>query len=194
MKIPSIKIFYKFFARLSKREKFVFYCAVFFVGATLIDGLIISPISYKLSSYDQEIQEKKAGIRRSLYLLTHKDKIDNEIARYSSYLASDMTEQEEMTSILKIIENIADKTAVYLIDMKPGGFKVVDAYKQSLVKLNCEAQMNQITEFIYRIESSEHLFTILSYQIGPKTKRSSVAKCSMTISKVTMPSIKGGGL
>ena len=134
MKLPKLQIFYLFLSRLSKREKTIFYLAAIFVSIMLLDRLIISPIFYKMVSINKEIEEKIQGIKRSLYLLAYKDKIEDEVNYYKQFISSPKTEEEEMTAMLKDIEAIANKTTVYLMDMKPAGFRDKDTHREVMVK------------------------------------------------------------
>lgn len=184
----KIQFFYTILSRFSKREKVVFYTALFFISLTLVDRLMISPVIYKIKSLNKEIQAKETEIKGNLRLLTHKDRILAESKQYSSYASSLRSEEEEMTSFLKEIENSANKTSIYLIDMKPGGVKEVDSSKRYFVNLNCEAQMEQLVNFMHDIENSDKLLIVDKYQISPKSKESSsIVRCRMTISKVALP-------
>lgn len=183
----KLEALYKIFTRLSKREQLILYLAVFFISLTLLDRAIISPIFSKIKSLDTEIKEKETAIRRNSHILTQKDRVSSEIAKYSSFLSAAKSEDEEVSSFLKEIENLANKSSVYLVDMKPAGIKDLGSSKKYLLNLNCEAQMEQITDFMYNIENSSKLITIDKYQISPKSKESSVAKCSMSISRIVIP-------
>jgi len=183
----KIQSFYTILGRLSKREKLVFYCAVFFISLTILDRLIISPISDRIKSLDNEIEEKESAIRKNLRILAHKDKILADKAKYRSFIEDLKSEEEEMTSILKEIEVLADKSSIYLIDLKPGGVNESGSSKRYIVNLNCEAQMEQLVNFMYNIENSNKLLMIEQYQAAPKSKESSVAKCRLTISKMVIP-------
>ncbi|OGW74888.1 MAG: hypothetical protein A2Z72_06275 [Omnitrophica bacterium RBG_13_46_9] len=184
IKIDSL---YTFLTRLSKREKTILYVTVFFVSVTLLDKLIISPIFYKINSLDAEIREKELSVKKDIRMLSQKDRIMAESAKYASFLSEHAkSEEEETTFILKEIENLANQSSVYLIDMKPGGIKSTGQSKEYIVNLSCEAQLEQITEFMYKIENSKELLTIEKYEIEPKSKESSIARCSMSISKISM--------
>lgn len=187
MKIPKIQTFYTFVSHLSKREKIIFYAAISFVSLTLLDCLIISPIYSKIKSLNEEIQERESNIKKNLHILAQKDRISSEITKYTSFLSSAESEEEEMTSLLKEIEGLANKSSVYLVDMKPAGLKPTGSSKKYLISLNCEAQMEQLSDFMYNIENSNKLLTIEKYQISPKSKESSVVRCSISIAKIVMP-------
>lgn len=182
----KIKTFYSFLAHLSKREKIILYAAVLFVSLTLLDRLIISPIYSKMKSLDNEIRERESAIQKNHRIFAQKDRILSETAKYTPYLNNLKYSEEDMTVILKEIENLANKSSIYLIDLKPAGLKEAGLNKKFVVNLECEAQMEQLTDFMYNIENSTKLLRIEKYQISPKSKESSIAKCSMSISKLVM--------
>lgn len=184
--LKFIQPFQAFFLRLSKREKFVFYGALFFISLTLLDQLIVSPIFSKIKFLDTEIRNREVLIKNSLKIVTQKERILSARDKYS-YLSSGFTSSDtEVTSLLKEIEGMSNKSSVYLVDMKPAAVKGGSSEK-FMISLSCEAQMEQLVDFMYNIENSDKLLMIEKYQISPKSKESSVAKCNMSISKIVIP-------
>jgi hypothetical protein len=184
IKFPKIVELQGILTRFSPREKFIFYGAVTLVSLVLTDRLIISPIYSKIKSLDTQIEEKDAAIRKNMRVLSLKDRIITESQKYASFMGSAKSEEEEVTTLLKEVERLSNGSSIYLIDMKPAGVKGSGRYS---VNLSCEAQMEQLVDFMYAVESSDKLLLIEKYQISPKSKESSVAKCSMTITKVILP-------
>lgn len=185
--LPNLQAIYTIVSHLSKREKVILYAIVFFVSLVLLDRMIIFPISSKMRGLTKEIQDKELDIKKNAHIVAQKDKIAAERAKYLSFLTKVESEDEEVTSVLKDIESLANQNSVYLIDIKPAGIKSIGVSQKYMVTLNCEAQMEQLMKFMYDIENSKQLFTIEKYQIGPKSKESSIAKCSMSISKMAIP-------
>lgn len=185
--LKKLQALYAKFERLSHREKLVLYCAVSVVSLTILDRLIIGPLFHKMKSSDEKLVQKIAEIKKNIHILSQKDKIASESGRYYALMRSLESEQEEVTSILKEIEKIANDSSVYLVDMKPGDVKATGTSKKYTINLNCEAQMEQLASFMYNIESSTKLLTIEKYQISPKASESSVATCSMSVSKMVIP-------
>lgn len=184
--LKFIQPFQAFFARLSKREKFVFYGALFFVSLTLIDQLVVSPVFSKIKFLDAEIEDREALIKSSIKIVNQKERILSARDKYG-YLSSGFSSSDaEVTSLLKEIEGMSNRSSVYLVDMKPSSIKGGSSEK-FMISLSCEAQMEQLVDFMYNIENSDKLLMIEKYQISPKTKDSSVAKCVMSISKVVIP-------
>ena len=183
----DIKKFYTFVSHLSKRERIIFYITVGILSLIILDRLIIYPVLSKMRSLDEGIGQEKTLIKRDLHILSQKERIIQEAEKYAAYSIQDLSTEEVTTLLLKEIGNLANKTSVYLIDIKPTGIKEEDVYRKYLVNLSCEAQMEQIISFMYSIEDSNSLLKIEKYNISPKSEDSSIARCSMVISKTAIP-------
>jgi len=188
MKLPNLQILGAlklFLGRLSKKEKIIFYVAVAIVALLILDRAIVSPVFSKVRSLNKEIQDKQAEIKKNLKILSQKERIISESTKYGSFLSdSTLGDDEQITLMLKELESLASRSSVYLVDMKPAGIKETGSSKRILINLNCEAQMEQLVDFMYNMENSSSLISIDKYQLAPKTKDSSVAKCSITVYKV----------
>lgn len=149
-----------------------------------MDRLIISPISSAIRSMDAQLQEKKAQIKKNLHILAQKEKILRESVIYRPFLDNLKFEEER---IANEIVGLANKSSVYIIEIKSAEVPLeMLSAKKYLLTVNCEAQMEQLAEFIYDIENSENLLRIEKYQISPKASGSSVARCVMSISKIAI--------
>jgi Tfp pilus assembly protein PilO len=174
-------------AHLSKREKTIFYAVLGLAGFALFCLLIVFPIYFKISSLNKEIKEKTSAIAKDLRVLALRETIEAETRKYETFLGGAKTDEEEVTILLKEIENIARKGALYIVEMKPAGIREdKNEVRRFIVNLTCEGQMEQVLGFMYSIESSSNLLSIEKYQISPKSKDSSIAQCSMTISKAVI--------
>lgn len=176
-----------FISRLSKREKLVLYGAAIVVFFTVVDRLIVYPISYRIKALNDDIKDKESGIKKNLHILALKDRILSETAKYYGVLTKPKSDEEEISGLLKEVENIANKTSIYLVDMKPVEPKSVGAFKKYSINLNCEGQMEQVLNFMHHVESSIKFLSVEKYQVAPKSKGSSVAKCNMVIVKMVLP-------
>ncbi|MDP2831068.1 MAG: hypothetical protein Q8O02_02310 [Candidatus Omnitrophota bacterium] len=185
MKLPNLQVLQVFLGRLSKKDKIIFYIAVFIVAILILDRAIISPVFSKIRSLNKELQDKQDNIKKNLRILAQKDRILAQGVKYNSLLGDfKMNDDEQVTLVLKELESLANKSSVYLVDMKPSGIKESGSSKMILINLNCEAQMEQLVDFMYNMENSNSLISIEKYQLTPKTKESSVAKCSISVYKV----------
>ena len=178
----------KFLTKLSKRERAVFYSAVFVVLLLLLDRSIIYPVYSKIKSLNTQIKDKEIGIVKDMRILAQKERIEAEAKKYASYASQTEAEEEAMTAFLKEIEELANKSSLYVVDMKPQGVKEEKNKSiKYMITLSCEGQMEQVMNFMYNVENSNSLLTVERYQMGPKTRESSIAQSSMSISKIAVP-------
>lgn len=182
----DFKILNKIIARFSKKEKRIFYIVCCLIIIFLAERLILHPVFSKLKSIDEEIYKNEQDIRKSLKILSQKEDILSEKNKYAHLIEGAAFEDEETVSILKEIEGIANKSSVYLVDLKPAGLKKTDNMNKYIVNLNLEAQMEQLVSFMYEIEASSKWLSIEKYEIVPKSKDSSIAKCNLVLSKRVM--------
>jgi Tfp pilus assembly protein PilO len=187
MKLPFLDALVAVYSRLQKREKTVLYVTAVVVVLLLLERLIILPIYANLKSLDKEIVDQEKTMRDDARIVGYKDRIRAENTKYSSFVNIPASEEEAMTVLLKEIEGLASKSGVYLVDMKPGGVRGEAANKKYVINVTCEGKMEQITDFMYNIESTNKLLKVERYQINPKSKDSSTAQCSMSVSQVAIP-------
>lgn len=180
----SIQIF---LSRLSKREKTILSAAAIVVSLTVIDRLLIFPIFSKMEELTEEIRDKESAIKKCLHILAHRDGILAASIKYKTFIKAARSTEEEMTVFLKEVENLASASSIYLIDMKPGDVQEGAESRKYVLNLNCEAQLEQIVKFMYSIEQSDKLLTIEKYKVNPKSKESSVGRCSISIAKTVVP-------
>ena len=181
-----IKKLSEFYVRLSKREKLILAGTSLVLAALFMDRLILTPARYQIKLLDTKIRDEENAIRKSLQVLLRKDQITTDVKRFAVFSMDVKKPEEQMTSFLKEIENIADKASVSLLYVKPGNEKEGEETKKYLANLECEGQMEEIVSFFYRIEDSVNLLEIEKYDIQPKSKESSVVHCVMTVSKMAL--------
>lgn len=182
-----IKKISSYISRLSKREKLVLYGAVFFVSLVFVDQLILGSILSKIQFLDREIESQKTTVKRSLHILAQGDRIKKDVEKYTFFVMPARSPEEEVAFFLKDIEELANKSSVYVIDMKSTSFFEESIFNKYIVKLNCEAQIEQIVTFFYEVENSNRMLKVEKYDMRPKTAGSSILRCTASISKVVVP-------
>lgn len=176
-----------FVTKLEKRERMILYVTLTVVVLVFLDRVVLSQIFLRIHRLDRKISEQEERIRNSLIITTQEDRILKEWAFYKPYLSVADTEEKEITTFLKEVENYAKDSAVYLVDIKPSGKKEQGMTRQYFLKLQFEGLMEQVFNFFYVIENSKELLNIDTYQIQPKTENSSIVTCSMSVSKTIIP-------
>ena len=176
-----------FVTKLSKRERTIFYVTIAIVGLGFMDKFILSPIFKKITHLTEVIDEQEKEIRQSMIIVSEEDRIEEETKIYKSYLSASQTEEKAITEFLKEVENIAKQSSVYLVDMKPTAKSEDGASTKYFVRLNFEAQMEQVMNFFYYVSMFQQLIKIDEYQLRPKTEGSSIISCDLLISKAVVP-------
>jgi len=171
---------------MSKQEKMFLYGALAFVMLAFLDRAIVGPLYGRTQTLEKSIADKQAAITRNIKILSQKDSIELRKAEYKAFSVVATTPEEDTSSLLKEVENLTQKSSVYLADMKPQEPKTENGFKKYQVNVNCEAPFDKLLEFMYDIESSKKVLKIEKFGINLKSKQDPVLKCSLTISKVVL--------
>jgi hypothetical protein len=157
------------------------------LGLGFMDKLILSPLLHKITNLTEAIGQQEEEIKQGLIITSEEKRIEEETRVYKSYLSAPKTEEKAITEFLKEVENIAKQSAVYLIDMKPTTKSEDATSTKYFVRLNFEAQMEQVMNFFYQVSIFQQLIKVEEFQLRPKTEGSSIIFCDMSISKAIVP-------
>ncbi|MBI4430412.1 MAG: hypothetical protein HY587_01700 [Candidatus Omnitrophica bacterium] len=176
-----------FYTRASKREKTILFAAMAAVAFWISDQYVMGPILKSFKGMDQEVKDLKVSIRRSVHLLSQKEKMMKEIEQISEFSHPSRSPEEETLALLKHIEELANKASVNLLYVKPAGSNPSETVQKYYMTLESEGQMQRLVQFFYEIESSKLLLRVEKYTLQPAETGSTVIKCSATISKAIIP-------
>ena len=176
----------EFYAKLSAAEKKIFWVTVALVSFVFVDRVIVLPVTTMLTSLNTSLREQEASVKKSMSVLLHKEGIIAESREYAAYSVEAKNPEEEMVGLLKEVESLAERSGVNLIFVKPANVKDEKGVKKYYCTLEFEASMEQAATFFHAVESSTKLLKIEKYQIQPKSKESSTARCSISIYKTVL--------
>ncbi len=174
-------------SKLKKREKITVAVAVIAVSMALLDRLVISPVADNMGSLDDRITHARAEVSKDVRILAQRKFIETQEKKYAAYVTQARSDEEETAALLKTIENLASSTSVYLVDLKPAGVVKEGLVKKFMVRVSCEAQMDQLVSFMHKLESADVIMRIGAFSISPKSDQSSVASCDLLIYKIVLP-------
>jgi Tfp pilus assembly protein PilO len=181
-----------FYKKRTKRERLIQRERLILIGTSLavlvlfVDRMILGPVYSKVASLERQIRDEETAVKKSLLVLIDKERIIREGKEFMSFSVEAKNPEEEMTALLKEIQNIADKSSVALSYVKPGQVKSEKGIKKYTANLECESQMEQIASFFHTVESSNRLLKVEKFEIQPKNRESSIARCTMTISRTVL--------
>ena len=181
-----IKKILMLYEKLSRREKKILYTVAVILGFLAMDQLIVGPVFQKLWLLDRQIRDEEVAIKKSLHVLLRKQQITAESKQFVIFSVESQNPEQEMTALLKEIENIANSSSVSLLYVKPGTSKEDGGVKKYFTTLECEAQMAEMASFFHNIENSTKLLQIEKFSIQPKSKESSIGRCAATISRTIL--------
>lgn len=177
-----------FFLSFFKKEKALLTIIVSLGILSLIYSVMINPILMKLKSLNKTILVNETKLDSNLKILKQKDIIQDEYERYSELLRQENSDEQEMTLLLSNIESAVRGVALRITAMKPKAIKKVDLYKRLSVDVEVEAELSEMTKFIYNLENEPYLLRIGRLRLGRKSRRrSSLLKGYLSVSKDLIP-------
>ena len=176
----------EFYTKMSAMEKKIFWLTVARIGFVFVDRVIVLPVTTTLASLNTSLREQESSIKKSMSVLLHKDGIIAGSREYAAYSVEAKNPEEEMVGLLKEVEALSERSGVNLIFVKPANVKDEKGVKRYYCTLEFEAPMEQVATFFHAVESSTKLLKIEKYQIQPKSKESSNARCSVSIYKTVL--------
>jgi len=180
-------VFKMFLNKLSKKERIGLFISIGFVSLALLDRLIISPINNKIQQINREIKISEKQLGCGLRNLNQKDIIAKEYQKYIQYVKTAASDEEETAKILGEIEELARRSAVYLVDIKPQLPQKIDFYKEYKVEVEAEAEMESMIKFLHRLNTSSQLLRAEKLRLSLKEKNSSIVKASILVTKILIP-------
>ena len=172
---------------MSKREKWAITGCLFVLATLLADRLVIGPVHDQMQLLEIRVHDEETAVKKSLHVLLRKEHILAEIKEFAGFAVEGKSSEEELTIFLKDIETLASQASVSLLYVKPGVAKAEGSVRKYAASLECEGQMEEIIDFFYRIESSPHLLKIVKYTLEPKSKESTIVRCTMTVARAVLP-------
>ena len=181
-----IKKLAAFYAKLSKREKMILYGSTAALMVLFTDRLILGSVLDKLGSLEAQIKSEEALIRKSLVVSMRKDAILEDSKKLVEYSVDTENPEKEMTDFLQELESLAKTAGVSLVYVKPGSTQAQGEVTRLSATLECEAEMPEVAVFFHGVEGSNKLLRVEKYDIQPKNKESSIARCAMTVTKTVL--------
>lgn len=175
------------FSNLTKREKNLFYLAMFLIFVWITHNFVIKPIIVKWKELDDKIEEKSLKLEKNIRMIDRKERIEHEYENYASAVKMGGSEEEEMAKFLTEVESLASSSSTHIIEIKPRPSKKIQFYKKYLIDLDAEGDINQLSKFIYDIQNSSQLLKVDKFSLGTKGAGTNLLKCRLLVSKILIP-------
>ncbi len=155
--------------KLAKREKYFVGIAVCAFVLFLLFQLLIFPFFEKRERLQNGVIAKEKALKEIMMLS----------AEYKTYKGDSQAIQQQLArrkggfTLFAFLEGAAGEAGVKenIEYMKPSSAKGTGPYKESMVEMKLEAiTLNQLTQYLYRIESPEDLIIIKRISIKQNSK------------------------
>ncbi|MBM3253533.1 MAG: hypothetical protein FJZ16_04710 [Candidatus Omnitrophica bacterium] len=153
----------------AKRERVIFYIAIFVIIFSICFNLLIAPILNKNHMLNKEINAARIKLKKYLQLLSRKEYIQTKYSKFTTTL--ELSDQEEDTAIsaLSELEDLAKRANIHIIDIRPqSASKNLNLYKEIFIDLKTTGTMEGYLNFIYNLENSLSLLKIKKFQLSAK--------------------------
>ena len=173
-----------FIFKLSKREKYIAYIAFALVIYVFFDRVVLRPVMVRQGNLNKEIQEQEQRLEKSIRILQQEELIKSEYKQSSQNLKQNVSDEEAISEMLSSVEKIANATSVTIVDMKPFSAEDLEFYKRIKIKIEAEAKIEQLADFIYQLEISPKLLRVTQISLTSKKQESSILKINLTVTGI----------
>lgn len=163
--------------------------AVAIVGITFGYNFVVEPVVKSFSEITGDIETGYLKLEKSYRLLQRKNIITDEYEKYEDYIDPAGSEEEELASMLKAIESIASTNKIRITNIRPQPTKSRDIYKLFVFELSAEADITQLSKFIFDLQSSANLMRVTRLTLKSSLNKGNLLSASLEITKPSMFSI-----
>ena len=162
---------------LSKREKYIFIIAVFFIGSALLYNLVLEPGFKKWRAANAEIAAKSARINIGIRLLERRNAIIQEYNRYAK-------STKNISAVLSYVENLSDSLGIRTSNIKPGQGIEKGLYKEYYIELQIEGRFPEIIKFLSELVKLPNLLTLKKCDFRSSPENPAIFKGTIILSKL----------
>ena len=168
---------------LKKRERIILYLTAASGCLALLLNFVILPVLNKNASLNKGISSAKVRMVKYRSLSAQKTNLMNKYNKFNSSVNLSETAADPLVSALSELEAVASQSNIRIIDIRPRSSKNIDIYKEVLIELRTEGNMDGYVKFIYNAENSLSLLRINGFQLTA-LPNSSELEGSFSISKL----------
>lgn len=153
---------------LNKRERVILAATFGVIIFSVIFNFLIAPVLAKNDSLNKEINLARRKLEKSLRLVSQKDYLNIKYSRLSPIDEASGETPDTSVSVLSELERLAKGANIRLLEIRPQPSKQLKLYKEALIDLRTEGDMENYLKFIYDIEHSPFLLRLKRLQLSTK--------------------------
>lgn len=169
--------------KLKKKEKIIVIVIASVAVFVLFFKFFVLGVVNKSKKINMEIRLAEEKLKKSFGIEKNKKNIEDENKAYAKYLLGPLQEREVVGRFLKEIENITQNTGILVINLTPDNQAVQEkTFKKFKAELKAEANLQQVINFLFRIQESSLLIQLDKISLTPKDEIASTLRIDATIS------------
>ena len=172
--------------KFSSKERQFFYLTIFLVALFFADRFVFKPMAERLAKLEDEITRKEKSLLKGLRIEGKKENIFKEYKDIERYLNVGGSDEEITSELLREIERIGRETGISLSDIKPRSTQKRTQYREYMIEVRTESNMQDLIKFLYHLEGSNLLLRIQKLTLNLKEENSDVLKANMLISGISI--------
>ncbi|MDO8580292.1 MAG: type II secretion system protein GspM [Candidatus Omnitrophota bacterium] len=174
--------------RLTKREQYIFYICLLFIGIFIFYQGLIKPSWEESESLDQKIVIQQRRLQKDQRLLQEAKGKEKAHAAYLLAYKQNGTDEQVMSSILSQIEKLAGELKLRISDLKPQRVKQLELLNQFSVSVTIDSEFDDILNFLYLLQQEPYSFNVEEVRFDKGTRRNeTIIKSQLVLSKVLIP-------
>ena len=173
-----------FIWNLAKREKVLLSICIILATIAIAYSLAIEPVIVHWKTLNNQIESKAILLIRNTKLLNMYKTLKEEYVQYRDFIKVSENEERELAKALGEMENISKKSSCYIANVKPRTSKKLGSYKEISFEVTAEGSINELSRFMYEIETSKEYLRIRRFIITSKSGPARRLKGTFLISKI----------
>ncbi len=169
--------------KLNRTQKILAYSAGGIITVFLLGRFSFFNPASSSKGLQQQIKAQEEMLKEALQIKKNKDAIMQDYNKYSPYLDSLLTDEENTAQFVKEIEKISQEAGISVINLnpenKPQPFK---DYKKLKADMRLEATTAQLLNFVSKIQDDKLLLRLENLTIVPKDEYASSLRVEASIS------------
>jgi len=150
----------------------------------IVYNLLIDPVVSRWKTLNGQIKLKTVLIQKNTRLLRMCEELQDEYEKYQGSIKTSGNEEEELAKSLGEIENISQRSACYIENIRPRASKKAGKYREISLEVAAEGGIDEVSRFLYEIETSKQCLRVKRFTIIPKSGPQTVLKGTFLISKI----------
>lgn len=176
----------KTIAKFSKREKIIFYITIAVFFFFLLFKFVIEGMFRLDQRLSQELKAKQTQLRRAEQI-AKKGSAQKDYEALIQALKMKRSSEEEMGRILSEVENMAKESGVNILNIRPQEIEDKKFFKRFGVDLRLEGTNQEISKFVFYLESSPLLLKIDKFNLNARSSQRGLLDAELTFLRLAIP-------